>query len=221
MNFDDLKEQLREQFSALASKVQESPTWIQLTEVYQNLSPNGQKAALAGLAALFTLILLALPMTFYFSSQESVAAFEDQRQLIRDLYRVSRAAKTLPPAPAQPGDLTSLIRSRLDIARLAPEQIGSVAPMELTGNIVGIPKALDRTGVRVNLSKLNLRQVVDIGHNLQSAHPSVKMTGLDIRANSEDDHYFDVVYQLVSATVAPEPPPKAPPAKGRGARGGG
>lgn len=209
MGFDDLKEQLREKFATISSSVQESAAWIELSEKFQNLSPSAQKAVLGGVTALLCLVLLAFPWMFFSSSQDLVAEFEEKRQLIREAFQVSRDTKTLPPVPGVPGNLTALARSRLDSARLTPDQIASVTALQLSGVQPGIPKALDTDAVLVNLNKLNLKQIVDIGHEFQSMHGSVKVAGLDVRANNEDDHYFDVSFKLIATTVPPEPAPNA------------
>ena len=64
-----------------------------------------------------------------------------------------------------------------------------------------IPKGLLESGLRISLAKLNLRQIVDIGYNIQAISPSVKMNAINITANPEDPRYFDVEMKLVSLAV--------------------
>ena len=73
--------------------------------------------------------------------------------------------------------------------------------------------------MEVNLAKLNLNQILDLGHRFQSINPSVKLKDLIITANHEDGRYFDVVYKLVALAV-PAAPEVAPdmPAKGNSRR---
>lgn len=222
MNFEDLKEQLREQFSTLWNRIQESSAWIQLSEKFNDLTPGAQKALLASASALLALMLLAFPWMFYSSSQTLVTEFEDNRRMIRELYRVSRATKTMPSPPAAPGDLQNLVNGHLRSPELGlqPEQIRSVSPLDAQ-SVPGIPKALEKDGLTVSLGKLNLRQVVDVGHGLQTLHPSLKMTGLTVKASPEDHHYFDVEYQIVAVSLPPEPAPKAPPGRGNRRVGNG
>jgi hypothetical protein len=77
-----------------------------------------------------------------------------------------------------------------------------------------IPGNLSQGALTVTLAQLNLRQIVDLGHALQSLSPSVKMTDLKMEANAKDARYFDVVYKLVMLAVpsqANEAEPEAPP----------
>lgn len=211
MNFDDLKEQLRERLSATWSSIQESPAWIQIEERFQNLSPNAQKAVWAAIGFLSTVILLAIPWSFFSSSQEILSEFEDKRELVRETYRVSREKDMLPPSPSDFPDISGTIRSRLENSRLAPEQITDVMELGPAGNISGIPKSLKKNNIEVTLAKLNLRQVIDIGQQLQSIQPSIKLSGLQVRANAENNHYFDVVYKLVAISIESEPSPADKP----------
>jgi hypothetical protein len=67
-----------------------------------------------------------------------------------------------------------------------------------------VPDAVKQAGVSLLLKKLNLRQVVEISHRLQTLSPGVKLMGLDVRENLGASHYFDAVFKLASFSV-PEP----------------
>lgn len=222
MNLDDLKDQLRERLQVIWGKVQEHSAYIQASEKFESLSPNAQKAVMAGVAALFTLILLAIPYSMYSSSAESVAEFEDKRNLIRDLFRVKRESAILDNAPPAitPGELQSRAQSQVTSSQIQPEQLRSVSEYDNSGPQASsvIPKNVIQKGVSVSLAKLTLRQMVDLGHQLQSIHPSAKMVGVEVTANRDDPHYFDVIYKIVSFSLPAEPPPKATARPGSNSR---
>jgi hypothetical protein len=216
MALDDIKDRIQEQAVAFYGRLQESSAWNRLTEKYQDLSPNGQKGALAGVGALAALILFMIPYTFYSSSQSELKEFEDKKATIRDLYQTSRAANALPPSPGQIGisDLKSLVQNVLDTEHpvLLPEQKLSVIDLD-TSKIPDLPKSLTRAGVLVNLGQLNLDQVVNIGSHLQALRPTVKLTSLNVRANVKDPHYFDVTLKLVALSLPAEAVAKPAPGK--------
>lgn len=201
MNFDDLKERLRESFQTLAGRMAESPAWNQLVEKYADLPPQGQKAALAGGAFAMTLLLLLVPSCVFMTSSTNLQDFEDKKQSMRELFRVNREVSAMPPAP-QPltiGELENRARGELNVAGLQQDQMGGVAEFDNKGQASGwIPKALDQRGVTVSVKKLNLQQIVDIGSRLQRLQSTAKLTGVEIRAQTEDPHYFDVVYKIVA-----------------------
>lgn len=213
MNLDDLKDQLREKFQVIWGKVQESSAFIEASEKFESLSPNAQKGVLAGIVTLVVLILLAIPFSMYSSSADSVADFEYKRGLIRELFRVKRESAILDSSPAaiDSGELQSRVQSQLSTAQIQPEQIRSVSEYDNSGpqSSPAIPKNVIQKGVSVSLAKLTLRQLVDLGHQLQTIHPSTKMVGLEVTASREDAHYFDVIYKIVSFSLPVEPPSKA------------
>ncbi len=211
MNFDDIKDRLREAFQTLSGRVRESTAWNQLMEKYADLPPQGQKAALAGTGVIFALFMLMIPSCVFLSSMTNITDFEDKKQLMRDLYRTHREASALPPPPLSMSgsELQNRVQSVLSGAGLQPEQLGGVQEFDNKPKSSGwIPKSLDQAGVAVTVRKLNLEQIVDIGQRLQRMQATAKMTGLEVRAQSEDPHYFDVVYKIVAFNLPPEPAPK-------------
>jgi hypothetical protein len=217
---DDLKEQLTSEAKLRWEQFQDSSLFIQVKERYENLTPPAQKATLAAVAVIFLLLIFSLPMGYYSTSSEYVTTFEDQRQLIRDMLKVSRESHEVPDIPVPP-DLATLraqIEAQLQSARLVPEQIKGT---ENSADAVRlIPGNLSQGALNVSLVQLNLRQVIDIGHSLQSISPSVKLTDLKMEASTKDARYFDVIYRLVILSVpqqtaaAPEFEPPAQKKKG-------
>ncbi len=208
MAFEDVKDNVKEQVKAIWARVRESDAYLQLNERYQSLSPNGQKAALAGGVAVAFLIVMAIPWTFYSGSKTSIEEYEAKRDVVRELFKVNREASGLPPAPPPiaASELESMARQTLTTARLVPEQIVSVT--ESPANVSGIAKTIDQTGIAVSLAKLNLKQIVEIGSELQGMQSTARMMGLEVKANAADSRYYDVVYKIVAFAAKPEVAPK-------------
>lgn len=213
MTFDELKERLATEAKQTWEKVQESATFNQLRDRYDNLSPFNQKLTVVGLSAFVSLIILSVPYSSYTVSQESVTQFEEKRTVIRELLKVSREASEIPNIPEPPPleSLKSMADNQIKNANLTAEQIKSVAITNLDSKLV--PANLTSGSLEVSLAKLNLRQVVDLGYQLQAINPSVKLQDLLITANLDNHHYFDATYRLIALAVpsAPVPEPEAPP----------
>lgn len=205
MNFDDLKDRIISALNSLWERIQESSTYIQLRDRYENLSPQGQKLTLAGIAVLILLIVLSIPFSYLSNSSAYVTEFEDKRNIIRELLKVTRDASDVPQlsiAPT-PDRLRSQIDEMLRGRDLLPEQIQNVAIANSETDL--IPKNLSQGGVQVQLGQLNLNQFLEIAHSIQSINSSVKLKDLTVRASSLDPHYFDVTMKLVALAI-PEPP---------------
>jgi hypothetical protein len=215
---NDVKDRLRESLGSVATRIQESAAFHQLMEKYQSLSQNGQRIALAGSGFLLALLLFLLPWTFYSSSQDHVADFEDKKKMIRDMFRYTHEASTLPrgPEPLASAQLRSIVQGTLAGVRptLLPEQTAGIEDFDNTlAKSEALPKALTQKGVTVRLSRLNLDQLVTIGTKLKELRPTVKLVGLRVQANQPDPHYFDVSYKLVAFDLPGEMAPKGPPGK--------
>lgn len=204
MAFEDLRDNVRDQLRTLSANIQESSAFINLKEKYQSLSPNGQKLSLIGAGLASFLIVMAVPYMFYSGSQTAMEEFEEKRTVVRDLFRVTREASSIPapPPPVTAMDLQNNARNLLNGARLQQEQI--VGVNEASINVTGIPKTIEQAGILISLAKLNLKQIVEIGHELQNLHQMARMAGLEVKANVSDPAYYDVVYKVVAFSAKPE-----------------
>ena len=217
--FDDLKERFVTEGKAAWERIQESSTFNQLKDRYDNMTPSMQKLSIVGASTVVALIILSVPYGYYSASQTNVADFEGKRMTIRELLKVTRESSDVPQIPQAPpmGSLQGIIDSQIQSSHLLPEQIKGT--QTISNNSKLIPTALTEGMMEVNLAKLNLNQILDLGHRFQSINPSVKLKDLIITANHEDGRYFDVVYKLVALAV-PAAPEVAPdmPAKGNSRR---
>jgi type II secretory pathway component PulM len=176
MAFEDLKDQLSERAQGYWSRIQESSIYIQLHEKYADLSPTSQKIVLGIGSLVLIFFTLMIPWSYISSSQQSIADFEANKTLLRDLFRVSRASAELEGAPPQvdPNALATRAQSQLGTMSLQAEQIEKVIAVDnaLGGpGIPGVPKAVQQKGIEVTLRKLNVRQVIEIGYQLLTLQP--------------------------------------------------
>lgn len=219
---DNLKESGKSFFEKTSERIRESSTFVQLQDRYESLTPSGQKIAAAGAVFLALFFLLFIPMSNLFNSHTTLVMFEEKRTLIRDLFRTYRESSSSAHNVAMPPPLESLkmnIQSILARAELAPEQNQGVTDGSVEG--VLLPQSLISNVVFVNLAKLNLKQVVDIGASLLAISDSIKMKDINIIANEQDARYYDVTYKLYTLKVpepTPEPMPEPEPTK-KSARG--
>lgn len=134
--------------------------------------------------------------------------------LFRELLKVSREAHEIPDLPQAPSSLLlkDQINSQLKNAGIFPEQIKAVDDLPSPSGL--IPEGMSQGAVTVNLSKLNLRQVLDVGYQLQNISLSVKVKDIILTASLEDPKYLDVIYKLVSLAV-PEAINQPPSDSGR------
>lgn len=220
MNLDDLKDRLRTEWGQLRERLEESSTYNNLRDRFQDLNPVAQKAILIGGALVFALIFLSIPYTPFEQSQTNMSDFEAKRDVMRDLLRVQKEINETPdisiPPPAE--SVKGRIQSDLQMAQLLPEQIRSVNVQPASPNKLMSTAQVDGI-VEVSLAQLNLTQIVDLGFKMQAINPSVKVKDLIVQASSAGAGYFDVIYRLVVLKVAQEEPmpvDEPPKKKGKG-----
>ncbi len=206
MAFEDLKDQVKERFTETWSKIQETPLYNSLREKYETLPVGGQIGIIVGSALLVTFFLLSIPLSYYSSSSNLESQFNDDRSLLRGLLRASRIASDSGSIPHSPSvsELKNQIQNMMQQYTLLPEQLGPILDLEanaLNFGTVAQASGIQQQGLGVSLKKLNLKQTVDIGFDLQRMNPGVKIAGMEINASSPDPHYFDVLYKLVVFSV--------------------
>jgi len=209
--FDELLDQAKSQAQELWEKIQESEAYNQINDRYQSLSSTGQKATQVILILTIVGLFLYSPISQLSVSQNLISEFEAKRTLIRNLFKAYRDSSTsaqISPAPMS-SELISNIQNSLSNARLLPEQIIAVSTLQAESKL--IPESLLSSVIEVKLSKLNLRQIIDIGTQLVNISEAVKVKDMAVRAHSELKGYFDVDFKLYSLKVPesiPEPPPE-------------
>lgn len=211
---DSIKERLKTSISSMTTRIQETTWYANLRDRYESLNPSQQKIALFVGTLIIMIVLLFYPVTLLTKSYDHIAQYEAKRELIREMFRTYRDSSAQPTLASPPvGEmLKTSIQSVLNQAHLVPEQIQGVNESFPDGSLM--PPTLAASAYEVKLSKLNLKQIVDIGSALVGISESTKMKDISVIANSSDTRYFDVSYKLISlnipqaeAEIPPEPTP--------------
>lgn len=199
MAFEDLREQLKDRASEALAKLQESSTFNSLRERYESQTPPMQKAVLAGGIALAFLMVLWFPMSFLSSGSDQISQAEENRDLIKGLLRASHSASE--PAPLPPPMSADTLKSSVErVLRdngLLPDQIGIMNPIPESANGGLAPAGVVTTGLAVQLKKLNVAQVIEIGNLVQNMAPGTKLIGVDVIQSAGTTHYYDLVLQIL------------------------
>lgn len=227
MAFEDLREQLKDRASEALAKIQESSAFNTLRERYESQTPTGQKLiAATGLVFAFLFVLM-FPYSYISSGSDSLALFEENRELIQGLLRASRSASEPPPLPPPMSSdtLRTTIERMVREQGLIPEQTAPIENVPPDVNKTWAPPGVLHAAVAVPLKKLNLKQVIEIGNFLQNnLGPGTKLMGIDVVQSAGQTHYYDMILQLVSfgiPSLGGGDDGGAPPAKGRAGGGKG
>jgi hypothetical protein len=203
--FEGLKEQLKDQWADLSSKIQENSTFNNLREKFEAQTPVVQKAIVTGAGVLFALFLFSFPWSYIDESQTHMTEFEDNRGLIQGLLHASRAAKE--PSPLPPPMTAEQLRGRVEMVikenRLIPDQIGDMQAMPDKPAKDLAPTVVIQTGLAVQLKKLNVDQIMTLSHQFHTMGPGIKLMGIDIVQSAGQSHYYDMIVRIVNFALPP------------------
>lgn len=207
--FEDFKDQAKTRLLILGDRIQESPAYIELKDRYENLNPRMQMLVRLFIGLLVFLLLFTVVKSPLNTANENIASYQEKRELLRSLFKTSRASLDVPAIPTAPA--IESIRFQLDSyfrqIGLIDSQMAGMFQDPITGNL--IPNTMSDGSLRVQLNKLNLRQITDISHRLTNVSPSIKITDMSMNANLEDSRYYDVTWKMVALKVPALPPPPA------------
>lgn len=194
-------EQIKERILLAWSQFLESSLYNSFREQFDALSRRTQQLVVAGFSLVVTLILIMIPYSYWSTSSDHMTNFETNRSLIRELLKAVRFKQENPSFPPQVP--SQVLQTRVDDAlkemNLNADQIGSIAAM--SGRSPLVPAGVKMDGLDVELKKLNILQVIDIGHRLQTLDPSLKMIGLNVQRSPAQSHYYDVSFKIISMGV--------------------
>ena len=216
MAFEGVREQLKEQWGDLSSKIQEHPAYNNLREKFESQTPLVQRAIIFGSAALVALFLLSFPFGYFSQSSEYLTQFEENRALIQGLLKASSSAKTKSPLPVpiESNVLRGRVTAMLQANRLLPDQIGDMQDIPQPAVQAGfVPSVVVQNGLAFQLKKLNLTQIIQLSTAVQNLGEGVKLMGIDVVQSTGQTHYYDIILKVVHFGLpdiaSSEPPPAA------------
>ncbi len=204
MAFEDLREQLKDRANEAMAKIQESSTFNTLRERYESQTPSVQRLIVIAGITLTILMILSIPMSYISSGSEYLSQFDENRQLIQGLLRAARSAKEPPalPPPQTPESLQGSIQRVVREAGLLPDQVGPIASMPGEVYKEFAPPGVSHTAMTVQLKKLNVDQILEIGNMLQNMAPGVKLIGIEVVQSEGQTHYYDMIAAVMSFGMA-------------------
>jgi hypothetical protein len=204
----NLIENLKERIKTAWSEQQESEIYLKTKEKYDELPPLVQKGIMGGISLLFLLLIFWWPLSNFFDSSDFNSKFDDERQTLKELIRIERettvGSLTNPPSPSS---LKTQFDSKIANAGIKTDQVKdqSEMPMQLVG-------LAEQHGFQYRITHITIRQAVDLGYELEHVDPSLHIGGLEVTAEPQDPHFYDVGIKIVN--FAPKIADLGSPGKG-------
>jgi hypothetical protein len=208
MNLEEIRDRVKETFQTQWQKFQETATYAQFKEKYDDL-PSTQQTLLKLAASLVGLsILIFPPYSWYQSSANNLASFEENRGLLKQILHVGRQMQETPEIIPQlsTAEVKSRITGVVGTLQLMPDQLKGMVegPFPARPDSRLIPKQLTPQGVDLTLDRLNLRQVVDLVFRIQSLKDAgIRIFSMDLARAPGETHFYAVRMQVGNLLSAP------------------
>ena len=186
--FEDLKKQLSYQLESLQSRINESNLFNLLRERYESLSIFQQKIIKHGAVALLFLLLIMVPLSYFFSSMSYWKEFQEKRSASLAMLQARSKPRAFLSPPAE-SDLKLRISN---IVRKYREEGGIIKnkPSKRLND-----KKTRQIDFEVEVNLLNVREAIQLGTDLHDL-PQSRLASLIMRENPEHPKRYDVSFAL-------------------------
>ncbi len=202
-------ENLKEKLKTAWAEQQESEFYISTKEKFEALPALTHKLIVTGVGFLIAILFLWWPVSNFVDSVSFNSKFDEDRLMLKELFRIDRDMASGPnvPTPPAPVSLKALFDGKIAAAGIKPEQIKDQSEMP-PQNVGGA----DQKGFQYHIAHLTVRQAIDLSYELEHTDASLKVGGLELAAEPQDPHFYEVGIKLV--TFAPKVADAGAPGKG-------
>ena len=210
MDFNTLKEEFTNTCKNLNSTIIESSAFYFVKEKYDNLGSFYKKTIHVLSLLVLACLLFYYPVSHLYSSWKNIWTFKTKKKLSQSLVELSSTTQTSSSqASAFDRDPIQFINQKIITLEIPKNQIKAVkkskAPIQKSASL-----SLSATvkTVEVEMENLNLKEVIQYGHQLEQLSKNIKLTNLRILENPIQNNYFNVSYVLSFFNLKSELPVK-------------
>ncbi len=200
MDISRFKEESVNILNSLRDRLVSSPVFHLLKEKYDHLSAPRRKALQSAGLLILTCLLLYYPASRLYSSWKNMRDFNTKKKLVQELMTSAPSANTASRAKAYTAgqDPAGFIRRRIPVLQIPKNQVKEIKNLKEKASqaksLLSFPAQIKK--VQMDISGLNLREIVKYGQRLENLSKNIKLTGLKIHETPEKDNYFNVSYIL-------------------------
>lgn len=180
-----------------------------LKDKYDNLSSLHRKIIYSFSILTFSCLLLYYPFSHLYSSWENMNDFNTKKKLIKEMINLSSTKNIQSSKSYQPNqNPVKFIERRIPTLGINKTLVKGVKKAKSATPLNNLPFSARVETVEVQLKNLNLKEIVQYGHQMEQFSNNIKLTNIEITENPEKENYFHVSYFLSFFLFKKEAPPK-------------
>lgn len=197
MDFNTLKDRFINGCKTLNNIIIDSPFFYLIKEKYDHLSSLNRKIFHVVSLLIFVCIFLYYPTAHLYFSWRNIQDFNTKKKLTQELIDLSSATQTSSSQSYDPNqDPIQFINKRIITLQIPKNQIKTVKKSKVTQKPDTLPLPATVQTVEIEMKNLNLKEIIQYGHQLEQLSKNIKLMNLYITERSEKDNYFNVSYAL-------------------------
>ena len=197
IDLNNIKEEFFNFCKNFYSALINSSAFFFLKEKYYHLSPFYRKTFQATGWAIFTVVLLYYPASLFYSSWGHIRDFNTKQELMQDLMVMSASRSDGAGLfYSAKRDIVALIKQKTRASQIPEKQIQKIQKVSNKGESLKLSPSVKATAVEVAMEKLNLKEVVQYGQQMEQFSHNIKLMSIRIQEDPQKDNYFNVSYIL-------------------------
>lgn len=194
MNLDSIQNTLLILTEKIVDKITSSHLYNKLIEKYHHLPASGQRWILISLSSSVVILLLSFPVSMLIQSKNLMQDFKEKKQITLAL--IKKPLSSLNPSFLSPGvfneQVSSLVKS-LDLSPSQPVKIRSAKSPSFSKPL----SKLSSLSKSIDISGLNIQEIIEVAHKIESLAPSIKVHRLNIKELKDKENYYRAIYTIV------------------------
>ena len=193
MDFNILKEALKNAYKITIN----NPVSYFIKEKYEHLNSFYKKIIHIFSLLVLISIVFYYPASRFYSSWKNIRNFDIKTKLIRELISLSSVKKNNISGNYTPDtDPIRFIERKIPTLSIPKNQIAKIKEAKTNQDLKDIPTSTKVKTVRLEMKELNLKEVIQYGHQLEQLSDNIKLIELSMKESQEKENYFHVSYIL-------------------------
>ena len=209
MDFSRFKEEFSNLCKNSYNTIINSSFFYFIKDKYDGLSSLHRRIIYSFSILILSSLILYFPLSHLYSSWKNMSDFNTKKKLINEMIILSSTKDIQSSKSYQPNqNPVQFIERRIPTLGINNTMVKGVKKAKFVPPLKNLPFSAKVETVKVQLENLNLKEVIQYGHQMEQFSNNIKLTNIEITENPEKENYFHVSYFLSFFLFKEEVPKK-------------